>query len=654
MALTDTLGLLFEINADPKNAIARMAELDAASVASATSVKSVWSSAMQAITGPTGIALGAMAGLGGIMLEAANKAAEAGNEIYEAGEKTGMSAEALSGLMAVSKETGTSFEGLANAFARGSRNIAQAADTGKGALTAFFSQAELQALKLRPVDEQMQVVLHRIFALSNEGERNRELQALLGRGWMENISVLKMLATEGYGPAIEQAKKLHVLFDDKAAREAHQYQIEMRQLSGEVSGLGIAVGRELVPHMAEWAAELLTVRYDIQLLEIGLKAQALSMVNLGGIFAKQLDDLAKEATDVYTAQHNALLKYKQEIASLAEGATNADKLGTAHEHAAKAVKEHAAAAEHLATVLPPVIAEMERIEKSKADEAIKKQALALLDYGRAFQPLASGPLALPPFNANLTTTLSLFQQLPPYIDRQATSVTKLTAAQRELVTITKLLAPEFNALDPLIVKLSQQLDNFSARVQQDFGSVVQATMQAGIAAAIYGKNVGQAMAEAAKATLAGIAEQAGVKCLWELAEAAAMEALFYFSENPKYEASAISHLESAAIFGALGAAAGGAAAAMPGGGGARAGAGSGREDYGHDGYGDSGGGIGAGRQGVAGNSLAPGAQGSNGGRLNVYVVGDEAEFIAKRVNAADQAGHFMQVTASRRSSPAQG
>jgi hypothetical protein len=90
---------------------------------------------------------------------------------------------------------------------------------------------------------------------------------------------------------------------------------------------------------------------------------------------------------------------------------------------------------------------------------------------------------------------------------------------------------------------------------------------------------------------------------------------------------------------------------ISGGGGVGAGYRTGDDYGGHGGYG---GGEGEGEHAIAGTGLAPGAAGSNGGRLNVYVIGDEAAFIAERVNNADRAGHFMQVTSSRRSSPSQG
>jgi hypothetical protein len=81
--------------------------------------------------------------------------------------------------------------------------------------------------------------------------------------------------------------------------------------------------------------------------------------------------------------------------------------------------------------------------------------------------------------------------------------------------------------------------------------------------------------------------------------------------------------------------------------------GGGSGDYGRE---DRGGWMGAGDQFVSGSGLAPGAQGSTGGRLNVIVIGEaeQARFFADGVNSADQAGHFMQVSSARRSAVAQG
>jgi hypothetical protein len=55
------------------------------------------------------LAFGAVTAMGGALCEVAEKAAESGNQIYEAREKTGSAAEMLSGLRAVAKQTGENF-----------------------------------------------------------------------------------------------------------------------------------------------------------------------------------------------------------------------------------------------------------------------------------------------------------------------------------------------------------------------------------------------------------------------------------------------------------------------------------------------------------------------------------------------------------------
>ena len=160
---------VLEIAADPSKAIAAIEELKVENEEGAAEVSGTWSTAMSALLNPTTLALGAVTGLGGAMFELGEKSVEAGNKIYEASEKTGLSAEALSGVMAIAKTTGKSFESLSTAFGRASVNLAKATETGKGSDCRPLYTAELQSLKFKPVDEQMQIVLKRIFALNERG-----------------------------------------------------------------------------------------------------------------------------------------------------------------------------------------------------------------------------------------------------------------------------------------------------------------------------------------------------------------------------------------------------------------------------------------------------------------------------------------------------
>jgi hypothetical protein len=142
--------------------------------------------------------------------------------------------------------------------------------------------------------------------------------------------------------------------------------------------------------------------------------------------------------------------------------------------------------------------------------------------------------------------------------------------------------------------------------------------------------------------------QAAVEALWETAKGIACLAEGTWPPNPAAIIAAGLHFEAAAEYATM---AGKSAGRH---GTAGAGAGGGRSEYERGEYG--GGGWAAGREGVAASGLAPGAQGSIGGRLNVIVIGEAetARFFAGQVNAADQAGHFMQVSSARRSAPAQG
>jgi hypothetical protein len=594
------LGLLFELSADPSKAQAAMAELRASSIAESGEISKIWSTAMNAITGPTGIALGGMVALGGGMLEAANKAAEMGDKIYEASEKTGMSAETLSGVAALSKEMGKNFESLSASFARATVNIAKAADTGKGEIASLFTTAQRESLKLKPVDEQMQTVLHRIFQLTEEGERNRALQALMGRGWQENIGILKMLATEGYGPAIEQAKKLHIYYDDKAAQQAHAYGIEMRTLKGELSGIALGIGRELLPHFSEWLVELHTVNYEVQLLGIGLQAQALSLVNVGGIFDKELDKLATKATEVWVAEHLALQKLRDEM-----------------KDTAKALQDSGVAG-------------------GKPDlRGLREAANEEKDYNRAIEH-------------QLEIRVKLAKELR---DAAASADTETTADRRWITAHEQVIAifqkewSWYPKLDAVVRSLTPAVVAQTEAVQK--ASVVfRAHAEAAHLAAVaesYMTDVAEQFATGLAALIGGRRAQAGVEAVWETARGIALLAEGAWPPNPAAIFAAGIHFEAAAQYAMLA----GTSSRHRGG----AGAGS---------YGSSSvdrGSAGGGTQAPSQQRLAPGAAPGSGGRFGearVVVFGTDHElqnWVAGAINGAVQRGVSVTATSSQRGAP---
>jgi hypothetical protein len=212
-------------------------------------------SAVEGSAGALGIAAGAVGALGAGMFELSAHAAEVGTQIYEAGEKTGFAADKLSGLMAITKETGGSFEGLTLGLSRAGVNLEKTIEHA-GKLNPLLYQIMGGAqgaaeLGLKPMDERLQEVLKRIFEINDVGQQHVALQELMGRGWMQNVEALRLLGEQGYGKAIEMAKQFGVYFDAEAATRARQFTLEWNRLKAEFSSLALVLGEQLIPAITQ-------------------------------------------------------------------------------------------------------------------------------------------------------------------------------------------------------------------------------------------------------------------------------------------------------------------------------------------------------------------------------------------------------------------
>ena len=232
----------------------------------------------------SGLALTGVTGLAAGMFALAEHASEVGAKIFEASEKTGIGASQMSGLMAIAKETGGDFDSLSTSLARAGANLEKGilnpgGQVGKVLAQVMGSAKNLADLGLKPMGDRIQSVLAHIFALNDTGERNLALSALLGRGWMQNVMALKLLGSEGYAPAIEQARKFGMFFDDNAAAQAKQFQGAMAALKSEISGVSIAVGQNLIPYMHEF---VINMAGAIPALEaFGLRVMAIQLALTG-------------------------------------------------------------------------------------------------------------------------------------------------------------------------------------------------------------------------------------------------------------------------------------------------------------------------------------------------------------------------------------
>ena len=247
---------------------------------------------------------------------------------------------------------------------------------------------------------------------------------------------------------------------------------------------------------------------------------------------------------------------------------------------------------------------------------------------------------------------------------------ELIAPLQEFDSIARLVSKDMvNELTPSIQTWARETTQSISAVQtalQTFQVVAGAAFMetgdamtaAGIAAAIYGENVGKAMEKAAKAVLASIAEQAGVSALNALAQGLWFLAQAIFFGDPDAAAAAATDFEAAAEWGAIAGVAGAAAAAIPGGAGkgSTSGRGPGGSRYGGS---EGGYGGGGGAPQLGGYGLAPGAASAlnpPSGQLTVMVVGEAqaGQWLATTLNTAVQRGVPLNATTVQKSPYAAG
>lgn len=249
MATSSMLGLIFEIGADAKKAEAAMARLNAASVEQSGSVSSVWSSAMQAITGPTAIVTGGLLTLGGGMLALTEKAAHMGEEFAHTAEKTGLTVAEVSALRFATEQTGTSLDAVTRAIgvlSKGTSDLSTHMTPAKKALEELGISLTHPGGAPKSTHELLLEVAEAFKRMPDGAAKSAEAMALFGRAGLAMIPFLNQGAA-GIAALEAQAKKLGVTMTDEDAKAAAKTAQEMRALSAEIDGIELAIGKRLVP-----------------------------------------------------------------------------------------------------------------------------------------------------------------------------------------------------------------------------------------------------------------------------------------------------------------------------------------------------------------------------------------------------------------------
>jgi hypothetical protein len=273
-----------------------------------------------------GSILGGISALAGGMVALAMKAADVGAKIFDASEKTGISAGQMSGLMAITKETGGNFDGLTKSLARAGANLEKTRESGGKSnrmLWEMMGGAKGAAeLGLKPMGDRIQAVLAHIFGLNDVAQRNLALNQLLGRGWMENVTSLRILAEQGYAPAIEKAKQFGIFFDDNAATQAKQFSAAIAEMKAEATSLGMSIGQWAIPQIKNWMQGLQGIIPHLEAFGHAIAAIGLASIGQFKAAKEEWDKYHEGIKEADQAQTN-FLTHLDDVTRTVKGATDA-------------------------------------------------------------------------------------------------------------------------------------------------------------------------------------------------------------------------------------------------------------------------------------------------------------------------------------------
>lgn len=209
-------------------------------------IESAVNLAKQAFVAMTGVA--GVDALKGIVLGSIEGVAK----LHELSIQAGITVEALSGLAAVGRATGTGADTIAAASNKLSKALASANEDSKGAATALkalgLSFDDFQ--KMSP-DERMQKVSEAMNQFQDGGQKSAAAMMLFGKTGAEMLPFLKDLATAG---------ELHAKVTTEQAEAAHEFEKAMGQLKTNGDAWKKSLAMELLPTINDMVGVLLSIK----------------------------------------------------------------------------------------------------------------------------------------------------------------------------------------------------------------------------------------------------------------------------------------------------------------------------------------------------------------------------------------------------------
>jgi hypothetical protein len=191
------------------------------------------------------------------VLSIAKHTAQAGQDIYELSEKTGVSTEILSGWKLAADKAGSSLEGLALGFRFLGRNMVNT--EGAGAFAKIGVQVKDLEGKFRPMSDVMLDVADRFAGMEQGALKTNLAIKIFGRSGSELIPMLNM-GSAGLREQLQLAERLGIVFTEKTAKAADAYYDSLVDLRAGFQGIRNDIGNAIIPvltQLSKYATEVI-------------------------------------------------------------------------------------------------------------------------------------------------------------------------------------------------------------------------------------------------------------------------------------------------------------------------------------------------------------------------------------------------------------
>jgi hypothetical protein len=249
------------------------------------------------LANPVALATTAVAAASAAMVASIKSAVDTGDQLNKLSQKTGIAVESLSALAYAGDLSDVSIESLATGIKKLSVNMSEAAASTSGKAAEAFKALGVSVKdasgNLRDSDAVMADIADRFAGMKDGAGKTALAVALFGKAGADLIPLLNQ-GSRGLAEMRVEAEKLGLVMTGKMAKDAEEFNDNIKKLSLSTSALGRSIAADLLGPLAEYTRLVVQARVEgaglFTALAVGLRT--------GGADGKTLDELRERAASL--------------------------------------------------------------------------------------------------------------------------------------------------------------------------------------------------------------------------------------------------------------------------------------------------------------------------------------------------------------------